>query len=100
MAGVRAVRKQHYQMLAYLELRDALVRRYMILHDYPRRKPRTYWASGIPPNPYWGTSLVWLLTLDFKRAMTIPRSISETGKRMVKEFPIYIPEIADEGGGV
>jgi hypothetical protein len=85
---------QHYQMLAYLELRDALVRRYMILHRLPREEAETLLGDRASAKTILGDDgLVWLLTLDFKRAYDHPQVDSETGKRMVKEFPITFPRL-------
>ena len=85
---------QHYQMLAYLELRDALVRRYMILHRLSREEAETLLGERASAKSILGEDdLVWLLTLDFKRAYDHPQVDSETGKRMVKEFPITFPRL-------
>ncbi|MDD1746743.1 MAG: hypothetical protein LUQ16_03170 [Methanomassiliicoccales archaeon] len=83
---------QHYQMLAYLELRDALVRRYMILHRLSREQAETTLSDWTSAKSILGDDgLVWLLTLDFKRAYDHPEVDSEAGKRMVKEFPVTFP---------
>jgi len=85
---------QHYQMLAYLELRDALVRRYMILHRLSREEAENLLGERDSAKSILGEDdLVWLLTLDFKRAYDHPQVDSETGKRMVKEFPITFPRL-------
>lgn len=85
---------QHYQMLAYLELRDALVRRYMILHRLSREEAETILGDRASAKSILGDEgLVWLLTLDFKRAYDHPQVDSETGKRMVKEFLITFPRL-------
>lgn len=80
------------QMLAYLELRDMLVRRFMLLHHLRRAE-----AEALLSDPFAAKraikdeQLIWLLTYDFKRAYEPERLGTKQGQLMVQDFNRVFP---------
>jgi len=80
------------QMLSYLELREMLVRRFMLLHHLPRAEAESLLAD---PNStrrlIKDEQLIWLLTYDFKRAYEPEWLQTQQGQMMVKDFNQVFP---------
>ena len=82
------------QLQAYLELREMLVRRYMLLHHLPRVQAEAELGDGRTALRGLGDEdLVWLLRFDFKRAYG-PRPLeTPEGQGLVAEFKWRFPEL-------
>ena len=80
------------QMLSYVELRDMLVRRFMLLHHLRRAE-----AESLLSDPFTARhmirdeQLVWLLNYDFKRAYEPEQLATEQGRLMVQDFNRVFP---------
>lgn len=82
------------QMLAYLELREMLVRRFMLLHHLPRAEAEARLADPKTAK-LWirDEQLLWLLTFDFKRAYDSESLETPQGQIVVQEFNRIFPEL-------
>jgi hypothetical protein len=82
------------QMIAYLELRDMLVRRFMLLHHISRAD-----AEGRLADPNSARrlikddQLVWLLSYDFKSAYEPERLGTQQGQMMIGDFGQVFPDL-------
>lgn len=80
------------QMLAYLELREMLVRRFMLLHHLPRAEAEARLADPKTAKLWIGDEqLLWLLTYDFKGTYDSEGLETQQGKMMVQEFNKAFP---------
>jgi hypothetical protein len=82
------------QMLSYLELREMLVRRFMLLHHLPRAEAE-YLLADPKSNKRFikDTQLIWLLTYDFKSAYEPNWLKTQHGQTMVKDFDQVFPRL-------
>lgn len=82
------------QLLSYLELREMLVRRFMLLHHLPRVE-----AESLLTDPkstkrlIKDEQLIWLLTYDFKRAYEPEWLQTQQGQIMVQDFNQVFPRL-------
>ncbi len=82
------------QMLSYLELREMLVRRFMLLHHLPRAEAELLLSD--PRSAQYmikDEQLIWLLTYDFKRAYEPEWLQTQQGQIMVKDFNQVFPSV-------
>lgn len=82
------------QLHAYLELREMLVRRYMLLHHLPRVEAEAELGNGRTAFRELGDEdLVWLLRFDFKRAYEPSLLETPEGQGLVADFNSRFPEL-------
>jgi hypothetical protein len=80
------------QMLSYLELREMLVRRFMLLHHLPRAEAEARLADPQTIRRLIkDEQLIWLLTYDFKRAYEPEWLETQQGQMMVQDFNQVFP---------
>ena len=80
------------QMLSYLELREMLVRRFMLLHHLPRAEAEARLADPQTARRLIkDEQLIWLLTYDFKRAYEPEWLETQQGQMMVQDFNQVFP---------
>lgn len=82
------------QLHSYLELREMLVRRYMLLHHLPRVEAEAVLSDkGMARDELSDEDLVWLLHFDFKRAYE-PLALSlREGQELVGDFNRRFPQL-------
>jgi hypothetical protein len=82
------------QLHAYLELREMLVRRYMLLHHLPRVEAEAELGNGRTALRELGDEdLVWLLRFDFKRAYEPSLLETPEGQGLVADFNSRFSEL-------
>jgi hypothetical protein len=82
------------QMIAYLELRDMLVRRFMLVHHIARADAEAGLADPHAARRLIkDDQLVWLLSYDFKSAYEPERLKTHQGQMMISDFNQVFPSL-------
>jgi hypothetical protein len=82
------------QMIAYLELRDMLVRRFMLLHHISRADAEARLADSVAARRLLkDDQMIWLLGFDFKSAYEPERLETQQGQIMISDFNQVFPSL-------